>query len=100
MGYVYRNDSRARPARIAPPPRNPFGADSRPVGVRRRDALGDDLGLVPVIAAAVPTVKDLLGKAFTSLVSIFDPGKKRDAVREGQAEFWLQAAKNGSITAA
>jgi hypothetical protein len=125
MGYLIRRPT--TPVRAATiPPRNPFGdgsgnpprfvasrnaskrAKSRanaraafvggyPTTVRVRN---DQLGIVPVIAAAVPSVKDLAAKALKSLVSIVDPGKKRDAVREAQAETWFNWANEGSITAA
>ena len=123
---AYYNDRRRQPPpRVAViPPRNPFvvapppqfraapraptrarsRANSRasfsgyPTTVRVRNS--DQLGIVPVIAAAVPSVTDLAKKALTSLVGIVDPGKKRDAVREGQAETWYQWALQGSITAA
>jgi hypothetical protein len=122
---AYYTNRRDPPPRIAViPPRNPFivapspqfraaprasararsranpraGLAGFPTSVRIRNS--DQLGVIPVIAAAVPSVADLAKKALTSLVSIVDPGKKRDAVREGQAETWFQWASQGSITAA
>jgi hypothetical protein len=117
MGYLIRRSS--KPTRTAViPPRNPFG-DGRPdfVSSRARTRANsraglsgypttrvrvrnDQLGVIPVIAAAVPSVTDLAKKALVSLVGIVDPGKKRDAVREAQAEMWFQWASQGSITAA
>lgn len=58
------------------------------------------LGILPVIAAAVPSVSQILGKITTSLLAVIDPGKKRDANREARAEMWYQYASAGSITAA
>lgn len=58
------------------------------------------LGILPVVAAAVPSVSQILGKITTSLISIVDPGKKRDANREARAEMWYQYASGGSVTAA
>lgn len=59
------------------------------------------LGILPVLAAeAVPSVSKILGKIATGLLSVVDPGKKRDANREARAEMWFQYASAGSITAA
>jgi len=59
------------------------------------------LGIVPaVIAAAVPSVKQLAERALASVVGIFDPGKRRDANRKSRAELWGNLATLGSITAA
>jgi hypothetical protein len=124
MGYLIR-PSTTSPRTAHIPPRNPFGDGngnppvngrfhaSRHAKTRANTRAGlsgysptrvrvanDQLGVVPLIAAAVPSVKDLAAKAFTSLVAIFDPGKKRDAVREGQAEAFYQWAVAGSLTAA
>lgn len=63
------------------------------------DQLGD-LGILPLVAAAVPSVSQILGKIGTSVLSIFDPGKKRDANREARAEMFYQFAVAGSLTAA
>jgi hypothetical protein len=61
---------------------------------------GTNLGILPILAAAVPSVKTLATKAITSVISIFDPGKKRDANRKNRAQFWGDTARAGSITAA
>lgn len=61
---------------------------------------GDQLGILPLAAAAVPSVSQITGKILTGLVSIVDPGKKRDANREARAEMWYQYASAGSVTAA
>jgi hypothetical protein len=61
---------------------------------------GDQLGILPLVASAVPSVSQIAGKIVTSLVSIVDPGKKRDANREARAEMYYQYATAGSITAA
>lgn len=61
---------------------------------------GTQLGVLPLVAAAVPSVSDLAKKALSSLVGIVDPGKKRDAARQAQAEQFYQWAVAGSITAA
>lgn len=66
----------------------------------RVDNGGTDLGALPVLIAAVPSVKTLAMKAFTSVISIFDPGKKREANRKNRAQFWGETARAGSITAA
>ena len=60
----------------------------------------DELGILPIAAAAVPSVSQILSKIAVGVISIVDPGKKRDAVREGQAEMWFQYASLGSLTAA
>jgi hypothetical protein len=62
-------------------------------------ALGE-LGILPLVAAAVPSVSQILGKIGSSVLSILDPGKKRDANREARAEMFYQFASAGSITAA
>jgi hypothetical protein len=61
---------------------------------------GDQLGILPVVAAAVPSVSQILGKIGSSVIAIFDPGKKRDADREARAEMYYQLALQGSTTAA
>lgn len=61
---------------------------------------GDQLGILPVIAAAAPSVTDLAKKAGMALVGIVDPGKKRDAERQARANMYRELAKQGSITAA
>ena len=61
---------------------------------------GDQLGILPAAAALAPSVSQIFAKIATGLVSIVDPGKKRDAVREAQAEQWFQYASLGSLTAA
>lgn len=63
------------------------------------DNLGD-LGILPLVAAAVPSVSQILGKIGAGVLSIFDPGKKRDANREARAEMFYQFAVAGSLTAA
>lgn len=68
--------------------------------VRVQGAQLGALGILPVVTAAVPSVSQILSKITTSLVSIVDPGKKRDANREARAEMWYQFASQGSITAA
>lgn len=62
--------------------------------------LGEYLGILPVVAAAIPSVKDLAAKALNSLIGIVDPGKKRDANRKARADIWCSLANAGSITAA
>jgi hypothetical protein len=61
---------------------------------------GAQLGVLPVIAAAIPSVSSLASKALTSVIGIFDPGKKRDANRKARADMWGSLALAGSITAA
>lgn len=68
--------------------------------VRVRGAQLGELGILPLIAAAVPSVSQIAGKIATSLIGIVDPGKKRDANREARAEMWFQYASAGSLTAA
>lgn len=74
-------------------------ARTQPGGVRVRLG-GDQLGVLPLVAAAVPSVGQITSKILSGVVSIFDPGKKRDANREARAEMWYQFASAGSITAA
>lgn len=59
-----------------------------------------NLGIVPLVAAAVPSVTKILGSIGQSVINIFDPGKKRDANREARAEMFYQFAVAGSLTAA
>jgi hypothetical protein len=66
----------------------------------RVESTGTDLGLLPLLAASVPSVKTLATKAIMSVISIFDPGKKREANRKNRAQFWGDTARAGSITAA
>lgn len=61
----------------------------------------DDLGVVPtLVAAAIPSVRQLALKALNSVAGIFDPGKRRDANRKARAQMWGDLAVAGSITAA
>lgn len=68
--------------------------------VRIRARRGSQLGILPLVAAAVPSVSTILGNIGKSVLSIFDPGKKRDANREARAEMFYQFASAGSLTAA
>ena len=73
----------------------------RTTAARRRVRFSDgNLGVFPVVAAAIPSVKDLASKAITSVIAIVDPGKKRDANRKARAQMWGDFARAGSITAA
>jgi hypothetical protein len=69
-----------------------------------RTGLGSNrrgLGIVPAVAAAaIPQAESLVRQALSALVSIIDPGKKRDAYREQRAEIYYQLANAGSVTAA
>ena len=117
MSYLYRKGSAPRTAPFAlrplippPPPQTVAARSRRPVPIARGPVrvryvgtgtnLGDALGIVPLVAAAVPSVQTLLKNAAGSIVGIFDPGKKRDAERKARADMYLNLALQGSITAA
>lgn len=116
MAYVYTPQTPPRRAGIArTSPNLPVRVVTAPRGVVRSVApraqvvrmrygtsphLGEYLGIVPLVAAAIPSVKDLAAKALNSVIGIVDPGKKRDANRKARADIWCGLANAGSITAA
>lgn len=91
------------PVRVIPPrAMRPVRSSSRAAVMRLQNGgtnLGE-LGIVPVLAAAIPSVRQLAGKAIASVIGIVDPGKKRDANRKARAQMWCDLANAGSITAA
>lgn len=90
------------PVRIVAAPRLPSRAAARATTATTRvRILGpSQLGIIPVVAAALPSVKSLATKAISSVIAIVDPGKKRDANRKARAQIWGDFALAGSITAA
>lgn len=94
--YVNRRNPNARVRKATLPPRTPFAGSP----FFQRPQLGDSLGVLPLVAAAVPSVSTLLKNAANSLIGIVDPGKKRDANREARARMYGALAVQGSITAA
>lgn len=117
MAYVYTPQTPPRralvrapsnvPVRVVPAPRNvgvrPTSQRARVVRMRYATTgthLGEYLGIVPVVAAAIPSVSQLAQKALTAVIGIVDPGKKRDANRKARADIWGNLALAGSVTAA
>lgn len=70
------------------------------VAAVRLQTTGTQLGALPLVAAAIPSIKDLARRAINSVIGIVDPGKKRDANRQARAAMWCDFANAGSITAA